>query len=55
MSLRGFPVPLEDPKARGSETRGVLEDLRYSPEEISTLFEEHIVESSEADVDCLKE
>ncbi len=40
---------------RGSETRGVLEGLRYSPEEISTLFEEHIVESSEADVHCLKE
>lgn len=59
MSLRGFPVSLEDPKdrgsPRGSETRGGLEGLRYSPEEISTLFEEHIVESSEVDVDCLKE
>ena len=37
-------------RQRGWETRGILEDLGYSPEEISTLFGEHIVESPGADV-----
>jgi len=33
---------------RGSETREILQAIGYSPEEISILFREHIVESHEA-------
>jgi alpha-methylacyl-CoA racemase len=36
-------------RQKGLDTRGILEDLGYSSEKISSLFGEHIVESPEAD------